>query len=116
MCSYHLLQSVPMKTGRTVRRVISNAPGKRPAAWVFERAFGSGVQFVQPPPIRDEDGDFVEPVPLYTSPVPPVEAFDLVYRFLAWVESRHVGQTGTRELDQLVEDARALRKRIQGAL
>ncbi len=38
----------------------------KPTAWMFPRAYGSGLSFVRPTDYIDEDGELVQPTPLYT--------------------------------------------------
>jgi hypothetical protein len=37
----------------------------KPVAWRFQRAYGSGLSFVRPADYEDEDGNLVQPEPLY---------------------------------------------------
>lgn len=39
-----------------------------PAAWMFSRRYGKGLDFKRPPDSEDEDGNVTKPIPLYTTP------------------------------------------------
>lgn len=43
-------------------------PKAEPTAWMYPRRYGSGLSFIRPRDYTDEEGNLVQPVPLYERP------------------------------------------------
>jgi hypothetical protein len=53
------------KIAEALNRTASSAPPTLPVAWMYDRAYGSGLSFTRPADYHDAEGNLVQPTPLY---------------------------------------------------